>query len=206
MELGVVGLGRMGSNMVQRLLRAGHRCVVYDLNPRASAALVEDGALAAASLDDLAKKLAPPRHVWLMVPAAVVDATLLSARAAPRARRRCDRRREFVLPRRHPPRRRVEAERHPLSRRRNQRRRVGRSARLLPDDRRRRSARSPSRSDFCRAGTGGRCGVAHAGPRESAAARPSMVICTAGRAARATSSRWSTTASSTESWRRTPKA
>jgi len=76
MELGVVGLGRMGSNMVQRLLRAGQKCVVYDLNPAAGEALVKDGAVAATSLEDLVKKLAPPRHVWLMVPAAVVDATL----------------------------------------------------------------------------------------------------------------------------------
>jgi 6-phosphogluconate dehydrogenase len=76
MELGMIGLGRMGSNMVQRLLRAGHRCVVYDLNPAARDVLVKDGAVAAASLDDLVAKLAPPRHVWLMVPAAVVDATL----------------------------------------------------------------------------------------------------------------------------------
>jgi 6-phosphogluconate dehydrogenase len=76
MELGMIGLGRMGNNMVQRLLRAGHRCVVYDLNPAAGAALAQDGAVAAVSLEDLVKKLAPPRHVWLMVPAAVVDKTL----------------------------------------------------------------------------------------------------------------------------------
>jgi len=76
MEVGMIGLGRMGSNMVQRLLRAGQKCVVYDLNPAAGEALVKDGAVAATSLEDLVKKLAPPRHVWLMVPAAVTDATL----------------------------------------------------------------------------------------------------------------------------------
>ena len=76
MELGVIGLGRMGSNMVQRLMRAGHRCVVYDVNAAAGAALVNDGAVAVASLEALVQTLAPPRHVWMMVPAAVVDATL----------------------------------------------------------------------------------------------------------------------------------
>ena len=76
MELGMIGLGRMGASMVQRLLRAGHRCVVYDAHPETAQAMVKDGAVAAASLDDLTKKLEPPRAVWLMVPAAVVDPTL----------------------------------------------------------------------------------------------------------------------------------
>jgi 6-phosphogluconate dehydrogenase len=76
MELGMIGLGRMGSNMVQRLLRAGHHCVVYDLHPEAVQALVKEGALGANSLEDLAKNLKAPRTVWMMLPAAVVDETL----------------------------------------------------------------------------------------------------------------------------------
>jgi 6-phosphogluconate dehydrogenase len=76
MQLGMVGLGRMGTNMVLRLLRAGHHCVVYDLHPDAVPALVEQGAVGTASLEDLARKLNKPRAVWMMVPAAAVDPTL----------------------------------------------------------------------------------------------------------------------------------
>ena len=86
MELGMIGLGRMGANMVRRLLRAGHRCVVYDLSRRAVAALAREGAAGAASLEDFVAALAPPRAVWLMVPAAVVDGELDGARAAARRR------------------------------------------------------------------------------------------------------------------------
>jgi 6-phosphogluconate dehydrogenase len=76
MELGMIGLGRMGTNMIRRLLRAGHHCVVYDLNPDAVEALVKEGAVGSTSLEDLARKLKVPRAIWLMVPAAVVDPTL----------------------------------------------------------------------------------------------------------------------------------
>ena len=76
MELGMIGLGRMGTNMVRRLLRAGHACVVYDLHTEAVQALVKEGAIGATSLEDLANKLKTPRAVWMMVPAAVVDPTL----------------------------------------------------------------------------------------------------------------------------------
>ncbi|HET9952511.1 MAG TPA: decarboxylating 6-phosphogluconate dehydrogenase [Candidatus Eisenbacteria bacterium] len=85
MTLGMIGLGRMGSNMVRRLMRAGHSCVVFDRATGAVAALAKEGAVAAASLDDLTAKLPVPRTIWLMVPAAVVDATIedLAARLAP---------------------------------------------------------------------------------------------------------------------------
>jgi 6-phosphogluconate dehydrogenase len=73
MQLGMIGLGRMGANMVRRLQRGKHQCVVYDRNPEAVQALVKEGATGAASLDDFVKKLNKPRAVWLMVPAAVVD-------------------------------------------------------------------------------------------------------------------------------------
>jgi len=76
MELGMVGLGRMGSNMVRRLLRAGHRCVVYDIHPEPGEALAKDGAVAATTLDDFIHRLSKPRAVWMMVPAAAVDSTL----------------------------------------------------------------------------------------------------------------------------------
>jgi len=76
MQLGMIGLGRMGGAMVRRLVRGEHQCVVYDRNQDAVAALVGEGAIGAASLEDLADKLEEPRAVWLMVPAAVVDQSL----------------------------------------------------------------------------------------------------------------------------------
>jgi 6-phosphogluconate dehydrogenase len=76
MQLGMVGLGRMGANMVRRLIKGRHRCVVFDRVPQAVAELVKEQATGAASLAELAKKLEKPRTVWLMVPAAVVDQTI----------------------------------------------------------------------------------------------------------------------------------
>jgi 6-phosphogluconate dehydrogenase len=76
MQLGMIGLGRMGANMVRRLLRAGHQCVVYDRTPQVVEALAKEKAVGASSLQVLAKKLDRPRAVWLMVPAAVVDSTI----------------------------------------------------------------------------------------------------------------------------------
>ena len=76
MQLGMIGLGRMGANMVRRLLKDGHECIVYDVSAKAVAELVKEKAVGAASLADLAKSLTKPRTVWLMVPAGVVDATI----------------------------------------------------------------------------------------------------------------------------------
>ena len=76
MQLGMIGLGRMGANMVRRLLKGGHQCVVFDRSPNAVKELVEEKAVGASSLADLVKKLDKPRAVWLMVPAAVVDKTI----------------------------------------------------------------------------------------------------------------------------------
>lgn len=76
MQLGMIGLGRMGANMVRRLMKAGHTCVVYDRSPDAVKALGTDGATGAASLAEFVSKLTAPRAIWLMVPAGVVDATL----------------------------------------------------------------------------------------------------------------------------------
>jgi 6-phosphogluconate dehydrogenase len=76
MQLGMIGLGRMGANLVRRLIRAGHECVVFDTSPPAVEALVREKAVGAVSLQDLARKLRAPRAVWMMVPAAVVDRTV----------------------------------------------------------------------------------------------------------------------------------
>ncbi len=85
MQLGMIGLGRMGANMVRRLVRGGHECVVHDVMADAVRQLASEGAVGATSLDDMIVRLKPPRVVWLMVPAAVVDATLadLETRLAP---------------------------------------------------------------------------------------------------------------------------
>ena len=76
MQLGMIGLGRMGANMVRRLMKAGHECVVFDLSPDSVKALADEGAVGSESMEDFVGKLAKPRSVWLMVPAAVVDSTL----------------------------------------------------------------------------------------------------------------------------------
>ncbi|MCA1578827.1 MAG: decarboxylating 6-phosphogluconate dehydrogenase [Acidobacteria bacterium] len=76
MQIGMIGLGRMGANMVKRLLRAKHQCVVYDRNPAAVQGLVTEGAVGSESLKDFVAKLEQPRAIWLMIPAALVDATL----------------------------------------------------------------------------------------------------------------------------------
>ncbi len=76
MQLGMIGLGRMGANMVRRLIRNGHQCTVFDMSPKAVADMAQDGATGTTSLADLVAKLAKPRAIWLMVPAAVVDKTI----------------------------------------------------------------------------------------------------------------------------------
>src|SRR6202171_1552586 len=76
MQLGMIGLGRMGANMVRRLVKNAHQCVVYDRTPDTVKKLASDGATGSNSLDEFVKKLEKPRAIWLMVPAGVVDATL----------------------------------------------------------------------------------------------------------------------------------
>jgi 6-phosphogluconate dehydrogenase len=76
MQLGMIGLGRMGANMVRRLLRGGHQCVVFDMSPKAVNELVQEKAAGSSSLHEFATKLEKPRAVWLMVPAAVVENTI----------------------------------------------------------------------------------------------------------------------------------
>ncbi len=76
MQLGMIGLGRMGANMVRRLLAGGHQCVVFDMSPKAVAELVAEKAVGSSSLQEFTGRLAKPRVVWLMVPAGVVDKTI----------------------------------------------------------------------------------------------------------------------------------
>ncbi len=76
MQVGMIGLGRMGGNMVRRLLRGKHECVIYGRRPEVVSEFAEEGAVASSSIDDFVKKLKPPRAIWLMVPAAVVDRTI----------------------------------------------------------------------------------------------------------------------------------
>jgi 6-phosphogluconate dehydrogenase len=76
MQLGMIGLGRMGANMVRRLLKGGHQCVVFDMSAKAVAELVKEKAVGSGSIAEFVKTLAKPRAVWLMVPAGVVDKTI----------------------------------------------------------------------------------------------------------------------------------
>ncbi|HUS06089.1 MAG TPA: decarboxylating 6-phosphogluconate dehydrogenase [Bryobacteraceae bacterium] len=80
MQLGMIGLGRMGANMVRRLMRAGHECVVYDVSADAVKAMAGEGALSSSSLEDFTRRLAKPRVIWLMVPAGFVDQELANLR------------------------------------------------------------------------------------------------------------------------------
>ncbi len=79
MQLGMIGLGRMGANMVRRLMRQGHSCVVYDVNAAASEALAREGAIVASSLADMAAKLTRPRAMWVMVPLQFTESSVLGA-------------------------------------------------------------------------------------------------------------------------------
>jgi 6-phosphogluconate dehydrogenase len=81
MQIGMIGLGRMGANMVRRLMRGGHDCVVYDVSPDAVAGLAGEGSTGSGSLEEFVGALAPPRCICIMVPAAFVDDTI--ARLAP---------------------------------------------------------------------------------------------------------------------------
>ena len=156
MQLGMIGLGRMGANMVRRLVRNEHTCVVYDRNPAAVTELASEGAQGAASLAELVQKLSKPRAVWLMVPAAVVDASIKDLVPLLEKGDIADRRWQFVLRRRHPARERARREGHPLRGRGDERRRVGPRARLLHDDWRRTDDRPAPRSSLRVARTGHR--------------------------------------------------
>ena len=76
MQLGMVGLGRMGANMVRRLMKGGHTCTVFDMSPKSVEELTKEGAVGSSSVKDFVSKLQKPRAIWLMIPAAVVDSTI----------------------------------------------------------------------------------------------------------------------------------
>ena len=137
MQLGMVGLGRMGANMVRRLMKAGHECVVYDVSADAVNQLDSEGAVGATTVDEFVGKLAKPRAIWMMVPAGVTGSTIESFAAHLEAgdtlidggnsyyRDDIDRAAGFARPG------------HALRRRRHEWGSLGARARLLPDDRRR---------------------------------------------------------------------
>ena len=197
MQLGMIGLGRMGANMVRRLMRDGHECVVFDRSPRRSTSWRRqgrDGAVVAAGpcrkareaargLADGAGRGRRRRHRRPHAAARSGDILIDGGNSyyiddIRRAKDACLRRR-------------------PLRRRRHERRRVGPRARLLHDDRRRRAGREAARSDLRTLAPGVGDDPAHAGAREGSAAPRNWATCTAVRTAPGTSSRWCTTASST---------
>ena len=179
MQLGMVGLGRMGANMVRRLMLHGHQCVVFDRNATAVQDLAKEGAAGGASLDDFVMKLARPRAIWLMVPAAVVDQTIQEL--APRSKQATSSSMAAILttsmtsvgPRN-------SRQRDPLCRCRHQRRRLGPRTRLLHDDRRRRCGGADLDPIFKRSRPESATRRALRAGRRSAAPR-SKAICTAGR-------------------------
>ena len=188
MQLGMIGLGRMGANIVRRLMRDGHECVVYDVNEAAIAELESEGATGARSLAEFAAKLTAPRAAWIMVPAAIAGATVDELAAPLRARRHHDRRRQQLLPRRHRPRRRRCKARgiHYVD--------VGTSGGVFGlergfcmmiggEDR----IVAPPRPDLPHARAGRRDGAAHAGAPRPCRRRPSTATCTAAATAPGTS-------------------
>ena len=168
MQLGMIGLGRMGGNIVRRLMKHGHTAVVYDKDPKAVAALAAEARSAPARWKISSSKLEKPRTAWVMLPAGkITEDDHRDAGETAGARRRHHRRRQHLLAGRRPPRQGAEGARHPLSRRRHLRRRLGHRARLLHDDRRRQGGGRPARSDLRDAGARHRRHPAHHGPRRT---------------------------------------
>ena len=167
MQLGMIGLGRMGANMVRRLLKGGHQCVVFDRSPKAVEELVAgegDGSRRPAGSREEAGKAAGDLADG---PGGSGRQDHRRPRAAPRAGRHPHRRRQLLLRGRHPARQGTRAEGHPLRGCGHQRRRLGPGARLLHDDRRRDGSGQTSRSDLRNAGAGRGRYPAHAGAREA---------------------------------------
>ena len=198
MQLGMIGLGRMGGNIVRRLMKHGHTTVVYDKSEKAVADLAADGAAGAKALEDFVKKLEKPRTAWVMLPAGKITEETIEALAKLMEQGdviidggntfwQDDVRRGKAL----------KAARHPLSRRRHLRRHLGHRARLLHDDRRRQGRGRPARSDLQGAGAGRRRHPAHGASRGPRSPQSSKAISMPARSAPGTSSRWSTTASNT---------
>ena len=197
MQIGMIGLGRMGANMVRRLIKSGHECVVFDRSQKLVQELVCESAVGASDLRDIIEKLAAPRAVWLMVPAAAVDETVADLVPLLEAGDTIDRWWQFLLRRRHPASEGTRGEGNPLRRCGNKRRGMGARARLLHDDWRRNGGHGTPRPDFpnTRTRRGRHC--ANTGSRQISAEPPRWDICIAVQTAPAISSRWCTTESST---------
>ena len=187
MQLGMIGLGRMGANLVRRLMRDGHRCVVYDIHPPAVAELAGEGATGSSSLDEFVQQLETPRAIWIMVPAAVVQPTLDQLRGLLQADDividggnsyyRDDITRAEAL----------KTSGHPLRRLRHQWRRVGPGPGLLPDDRRGDRTGRAARPDLQDDRAGRRAAPSRLSAAPAPTGRPRTATCTAARAAPATS-------------------
>ena len=188
MQLGMIGLGRMGANIVRRLMRDGHTCVVYDVSPDAVSALVGGGGHGG----ELARRLR--RQARRPAPCLDDGARRRDHRDGGRELaahlelgRRRRRRRQLVLPRRHPPGSRARRARHRLPRLRHERRRLWSRAWLLPHGRRPRRGVCGARADLCHARARGRRGGAHTGPRAARAAPEERATSIAARPERGTS-------------------
>ena len=168
MQIGMIGLGRMGGNIVRRLMKHGHTTVVYDKDPKAVAAIAAEGA---AGAGDAGRLRPQTREAARRLGDAAGRQDHRSddrgSLEADGARRRHHRWRQHVLAGRRPPRQGAKGARHPLRRRRHFRRRVGHRARLLHDDRRRQGGGRSSRSDFRGAGARHRRYSAHCRSRRT---------------------------------------
>ena len=166
LQLGMVGLGRMGANLARRAMRDGHHCVANSRGADAVRALAAEGATPAFTLDELVAALEPPRAVWVMVPAGATTESVVRDLADRLDRGRHDHRwRQHPLPRRHPPSRRARRAGHRLRRHRHERRRLGPGAWLLPHDRRPARGLRPPGADLRLARARGRRRAAHARSR-----------------------------------------
>ena len=161
MQLGMIGLGRMGANLVERLTRDGHECVVFDVNAAAVAKLASKHVQPSSSIADFVSKLDKPRAVWVMVPAAVTGGTVRGAGHAAGSRRHHHRWRQQLLPGRHAARRGAQEAGHPLRRLRYQRWRLRPRTRILSDDRRRGCRGTPPRPHLSKHRAGGGRSSAH---------------------------------------------
>ena len=198
MQLGMIGLGRMGGNIVRRLMKHGHTAVVYDKDAKAVAGARRRRRGRRRRAGGFRQETRKAAH-RLGDAAGRQDHRSDHRRAgeADGSRRRHHRRRQHLLAGRRPPRQGAEGARHPLCRRRHLRRRLGHRARLLHDDRRRQGRGRPARSDLRDAGAGHRRHPAHRRHARAAIRASSRAISMPARSAPGISSRWSTTASNT---------
>ena len=190
MQLGMIGLGRMGGNIVRRLMKHGHSAVVYDKDSKAVAALAAEGAAGGSSLQDFVSKLERPRTAWVMLPAGkITEATIDELTKWMEAGDVIIDGGNIVLAGRRPPRQGAQGTRHSLCRRRHLGRRLGHRARLLHDDRRRQGGGRPPRPDLRSAGAGDRRYSAHRRTRRSRSRASSRATFTPARSAPDISSR-----------------